>query len=336
MGKNEILKVGSIQDGTAILIQTADQPISMSVTDVLRWVAPEAPRHEAFKFLMVCRAAQVNPFLGEAHLVPMGPKWATIIDKSGWFRRVEDHPHYDGIEAGIIVQELDNSTKPPKKGRIFDIEGTFLPPSHIVLGGWAKIWRKDRSRPTVARVSITEYYRESSTWKTITCTMIAKVAKVQALRESGLAFLSGGYDQAELPSPDEDERGHADRSYNRPLPADIEVEFSNAVIPSLSPRYAAELRTAIASAAMSEDQVATMLARRGANSLVELTDSQAREILIKLGFAYDQAHAGEILLPDPVAANETKATDGAAGDTNDTAEMINAESYVISDSPRRP
>jgi phage recombination protein Bet len=325
----DIIKVSKMTNETAIVIQTADQSISMSVTDVLRWVAPDAPQHEAFKFLMVCKAAQVNPFLGEAHLVPMGPKWATIIDKSGWFRRVEEHPQYDGMEAGIIVQEIDNSTKPPKKGRVYDVEGTCLPPSHIVVGGWAKTFRKDRSRPSVARVSITEYYRETQTWKVITCTMICKVAKVQSLRESGLAFMAGGYDPAELPSTDRDEDG----SYDRPLPADIEVEFSAAVIPNLSLTLAADLKRAINDNQMTDTQVTTMLARRGVNSLVELTDSQAREILAKLGFAYDQAHAGEILLPDTLDATADETTQSTLSPTGD---IIDVESFEVSDVPRRP
>ena len=322
---NEILKISSMSDASAITISTGDETIAMSVADVLKWVAPEAPQHEAFKFLMVCRAAQVNPFLGEAHLVPMGPKWATIIDKSGWFRRVEQHPAYDGIEAGIIIQELDQTTKPPKRGRIFDVEGTFLPPNHVVVGGWAKVHRRDRKYPAVARVSITEYMRESATWKQITCTMISKVAKVQALRESGLAFI-GGYDPAELPSTDDND-GRADGSFDRPLPADIEVEFAGTVIPSLSPPLAAELREAIASSGMTAEQVQTMLARRGVNSAVELTDSQAREIISKIGYASDQMNAGKILLPDPVVDADLRVN----GD-----DVIDVEAHEIPDAARRP
>lgn len=336
----EILRLADVRQDTALTIQTSTGPIAMSVDDVLRWVAPEAPPAEAMKFLVTCRALEVNPFTKEAHLIDMGGKWETVVDKSGWLKKAEQHPAYAGHEAGIIVQEFEPGVagKPPVKGRIYDVVGSFLPPGHIVVGGWAKVWRKDRSRPTEERVSIVEYKRETRSWKTGACTMIRKVALVQALRESGVVN-RGWYDPAELGGWDD-----ATSSLSHVPPAArpshavheprhvqaIEIEFDQAdamataaqaighqpdlqhaignpaaaeyqSVPDaiLSPWLAARLQELIGQLEMTPDQVRGMCERRGVESIVEFTDPTGKDVIAKLETLLHQKEWGETLLPDP-------------------------------------
>lgn len=228
-----IVHFGQMDDTTPVVIQTTDGAISLSVNDVRRWVHPTAPPHEAMKFLMTCRMAGVNPFLREAHLVDHGGQWTTIIDKSGYLRLAQEHPAYNGHQAGIIVRPFDQARRGPNNAPIFtgppsEVEGQFLPPGYLLVGGWAKVYRRDRAIPTYAAISMAEYNRQQGTWNQIPCTMIRKVALVQALRESGLVS-HGWYDAAEVVDdpalPSREPRIPTDRM---PSPRVIEAMYSNA------------------------------------------------------------------------------------------------------------
>ena len=97
-------------------------------------------------------------------------------------------PHYQGIQGGIIVKRGD---------AIVEEEGCFIMPGDTLLGGWAKVYRDDRRYPIVARVSLAEYHTRKSLWQGKPTTMIAKVAKVQALREAFPNQLGAMYTQEE-------------------------------------------------------------------------------------------------------------------------------------------
>ena len=59
------------------------------------------------------------------------------------------------------------------------------------------MYRKDRSKPFVAKVNLSEYDKKQSSWNDKKATMIAKVAKVQALREAFPMQLGAMYTQEE-------------------------------------------------------------------------------------------------------------------------------------------
>ncbi len=287
------LCLSTLTPQSPITIDTSEESITLSVDDVLKWLAPNAPRQEAFRFLLICRSARVNPFLGEAHLVPHGSRWTVIIDKSGWLRRAEEHPAFDGHESGIIVQRVDLKTKPPERiSDPYDIDGACIPPSHVVVGGWAKVYRKDRRVPTVNKVSLIEYQADSPTWKRLTSTMLRKTALIHALRESGLCFgLGGAYDRDEMPplAPQVDPG---------PVEEAVEIEYRATPMPSLTPALAIELMQATRTLLMTDYQVAAMLSKRGARTIAELTDAQAQDLIGKLHAKIDELQAGETLLPD--------------------------------------
>jgi phage recombination protein Bet len=273
---------------TPVAIQTADGMFEISIRDVQRWLHPTAPPGEILKLLMVCKQSQVNPLLGEAHLVNHGSSWSVIIDKSGYLRRAQAHPMYAGHQAGIIIQPFDFAAKRPT-GEPREIEGAYLPPGHLVRGGWARIYRADRPAvPTYVAVGMDEYNKGQSSWKTIPCTMIRKVAVVQALRESGLCH-SGWYDPAEV-TPEPHTPGgvvrieRADVRTPSDVPLAIEVEFERVVDASCPP----DLAVAIESA---RDQLnipanshawASALAKRGVSSVVEMSAREATELLDRL------------------------------------------------------
>lgn len=129
------------------------------------------------QFMAVCKYQQLNPFLNEAYLVKFAGSPAQIItSKEAYFKRAEADENYDGYQAGIIVTDKD--------GNMVEREGNFCLDTEKLVGGWAVVYRKDRKFPAVSRVNLEEYYKDTKTWKSMPKTMIAKIAKVQALREA--------------------------------------------------------------------------------------------------------------------------------------------------------
>ena len=81
-------------------------------------------------------------------------------------------------------------------------------PNESLVGGWAKIYRKDWQVPLENTVSLEEYQRYNSkgelmsNWSKMPATMIRKVALVQALREAIPEEFSGLYSPEEMPVDD--------------------------------------------------------------------------------------------------------------------------------------
>lgn len=107
-------------------------------------------------------------------------------------KMAERHPQYDGFEAGVIVLV-------PEVGEIIHREGCIVYEDEQLVGGWAKAYRKDRSRPFYEEVKLSEYDTKKSMWVTKPATMIRKVALVHALRESFPATFGSLYDESEVP-----------------------------------------------------------------------------------------------------------------------------------------
>lgn len=164
--------------------------------NVRRYICPTANDQEIFTFLKLCEHRKLNPFIKEAYLVKYGSQPATmIVGKDAFTRKAEENPMFDGFEAGIVVEykNADND------GFISDRkQGTLVTSGEKIIGGWAKVFRKDRKVPFFAEVSMSEYDTGKSSWAKIPATMIRKVALVQALREAFPSDLGGCYDSAEM------------------------------------------------------------------------------------------------------------------------------------------
>lgn len=153
-----------------------------------------------FKFFTeLCKARKLNPFLKEAYCVKYGNNPAQIIvGKDVFLKRAIRHPQYDGMESGIIVQNK-------KTGDIIERAGLFwLANSENLVGGWARVFRKDWAHPTYISVSFEECAQRkrdgslNSNWAGKGATMIEKVAKVRALRESFIEEFAQMYAAEEM------------------------------------------------------------------------------------------------------------------------------------------
>lgn len=155
--------------------------------------------NQEFKlFTELCKVRKLNPFLREAYLIKYkaGTPAQLVVGKDAILKRAVLNQNYDGIESGIIVQKED--------GTVEERQGTFRLGTEQLVGGWARVYRKDWSHPTYTSVSFSEVAQKTgqgqlnSNWNSKGATMVEKVAKVRALRETFVEDLGGMYEAEEM------------------------------------------------------------------------------------------------------------------------------------------
>lgn len=155
--------------------------------------------NQEFKlFTELCKVRKLNPFLREAYLIKYkaGTPAQLVVGKDAILKRAVLNPNYDGMECGIIIQKED--------GTIEERQGTFKLGSEQLVGGWARVFRKDWSHSIYSSVSFNEVAQKTgqgqlnSNWGNKGATMVEKVAKVRALRETFVEDLAGMYEAEEM------------------------------------------------------------------------------------------------------------------------------------------
>ena len=183
---------------TPVEIEAMDgQRMTVTFDDVRNFICKEATIAECRIFLETCKQYHLNPFTKEAYLIHYdnknGDTASTIVlGKTCYMKMAEAHPQYDGFEAGVIV--MDEAA-----GELIHREGSIVYQGETLVGGWAKTYRKDRSRPFYEEVNFSEYDTKKSLWVTKPATMIRKVALVHTLREAFPATFGGLIDESEVP-----------------------------------------------------------------------------------------------------------------------------------------
>lgn len=147
-------------------------------------------------FTELCKVRKLNPFLKEAYLIKFGSQPAQmVVGKDAILKRAITNKSFDGREQGIIVLRTD--------GTIEERNGTFKMKEETLVGGWAKVYRKDWTHPVYITVSFDEVAQKkndgtlNSNWQTKGATMVEKVALVRGLREAFVEDLGGMYDETE-------------------------------------------------------------------------------------------------------------------------------------------
>ena len=146
---------------------------------------------EVVMFIELCKAQHLNPFIREAYLIKFGNSPANIVvGKDVFVRRAYRNPDYEGMRAGIVVVD--------KTGDVKEREGSLKAPGETLIGGWCEVYIKNKKHPIKSIVSLEEYSKSQSTWKSMPMVMIRKVAMVTALREAFPEDLQGMYDASEM------------------------------------------------------------------------------------------------------------------------------------------
>lgn len=188
--------MATVQD-TSVTYKANGEEVSLSFQDIRAFLCPKANDAECKLFLETCRCNGFNPFLKDAYLIKYDEKQpaAIVVGKYAFTKRAEEHPQFDGYEAGLVVL-VD--------GKIEYREGSAVYDGEELLGGWAKVYRKDRTRPSFEEVNLNEYIQTkadgtpNSMWASKPGTMIRKVAMTHALREAFPSALGALYTEEEV------------------------------------------------------------------------------------------------------------------------------------------
>ena len=182
------------KEETKAVVQWKGEAIAITFSDVKKLICPDATDQEVGIFLKVCQSLNLNPWANEIYLIKYGKadKAAIVITIDAYLKAAEFDPNFDGYEAGIVLKD-------PRGGLEFR-EGAFLLEEERagLVGGWARIYRKDRSRPFYVAVNkkecirltregrLTEFWaEEKQPW------MLRKVALKRALLEAFTSLFSG-------------------------------------------------------------------------------------------------------------------------------------------------
>ena len=171
--------------------------------DVKRYLCPKATDQELFLFVQLCRSQGLDPWRKEAYLVPFKDRetgelrHTIVVGKEVFTKRAQLNPKFCGFKSGIIVYRKDPDDKDAKWEEVY-IDGSYKRPSDRLAGGWAEVYLKGYKVPIKGAASLEEYSRNQMMWNKMPCTMIRKVALVQALREAFPEELGGLLDESEV------------------------------------------------------------------------------------------------------------------------------------------
>lgn len=149
--------------------------------------------NQILKFMMLCKAQRLNPWVNDAYLVGYdskdGPSFSLIVSHQAILKRSEASEDFDGIESGVVVLRGDSVVERPGK---ITYDGEKL------LGGWCRVHRKNLSIPVYDSVNLGVYNTGRSRWAIDPAGMIVKVAEAAALRKMFPSNLAALYCQEEL------------------------------------------------------------------------------------------------------------------------------------------
>jgi len=137
---------------------------------------PDATKEECEIFFAFIRSTKLNPYKREVWFIKAGGRVQIMTGINGYLSIANSQASYDGMDEPEFY--YDNNDR--------------------LVSCKVKVWRKDRSRPTVAHVFMREYSSGNGNWKTKEHVMLSKVAKSVALREAFIQILGGSYIQEEL------------------------------------------------------------------------------------------------------------------------------------------
>lgn len=176
-------------------IQTDHGEVRLSPTIVRRFLVNgqgNVSDQEVTMFIALCKYQNLNPFLREAYLVKFGSTPATIVTgKEVFTKRASKIKECEGWESGVTIVKKD--------GELERRVGTLVLQGETLVGGWCKVHRKDWKVPIESEVSMVEFDKKQSSWKTMPATMIRKVAIVSGLRDAFPENFQGMYDSTEIP-----------------------------------------------------------------------------------------------------------------------------------------
>jgi len=186
-----------------------------------------ATKADVRKFLELCAAQALNPWLNDAFLIGydnynkagdhIGATFSLVTSHQAILKRAEASPQYDGMRSGVvalpkkIAQQIGETGLPPENFEqlVQRREGDLLYPWETVIGGWAEVKRKDREFLSSDVLEFEVYTTGKSRWAKDPAGMIVKCAEASAQRKAFPSTLGALYCMEEMESVREGRREHA-------------------------------------------------------------------------------------------------------------------------------
>lgn len=207
------------------------KPITLNAAQVMHILAVKTKSGktptpaDVDKFLKLCQARGLNPWVGDAFLLGYdtrdGAQFSLITSIQALLKRSEASPFFDGIMAGLIVKDA--------AGNVVDRDGAFKLKGDEILGAWCKVFRKDRSIPFVNRINFEVYNQGFSRWLKDPGGMIVKCAKAASLRDAFPTQIGGCYIDEEFQQEIVREMVKHGASPVKPNPSDLRSLTQRAV-----------------------------------------------------------------------------------------------------------
>ena len=176
------------------VVKWKGEQITVSFHDVKTLICPYATDQETAVFLRTCQSLNLNPFAKEIYLIKYGEKdkAAMVIAIDSYLKSAETNDNFNGIEAGIVLRD--------SSGKLDFREGSLVLTDEVekLVGGWARVYRRDRERPFYMAVNKAEclrYTRDGNLtqfWaKEKQPSMLRKTALKRALVEAFPSLFAG-------------------------------------------------------------------------------------------------------------------------------------------------
>ncbi|MBA7535100.1 hypothetical protein ES705_27351 [subsurface metagenome] len=176
------------------VVKWKGEQITVSFHDVKTLICPYATDQETAVFLKTCQSLQLNPFAKEIYLIKYGErdKAATVIAIDSYLKSAETNDSFAGFEAGIVLRDSG--------GKLEFREGALILPDEEekLVGGWARVYRKDREKPFYMSVNKAECVRYTKDGKLTRFwtkekqpMMLRKTALKRALVEAFASLFAG-------------------------------------------------------------------------------------------------------------------------------------------------
>lgn len=145
--------------------------------EVIRQTVAKGATPEEFElFIQLCKSTGLNPFKREIWFIKTGQGVQMMTGINGFYAIANSHSAFDGIETETIEQ------------------------GDRLVKAVARVYRKDRSRPTTAEAYYSEFAKNYGNWKTMPRVMLSKCAESMALRKAFPQELNQIYSAEEMPA----------------------------------------------------------------------------------------------------------------------------------------
>jgi len=199
------LKQGSQRDMITYIPLGEKAPIHLTLQMIAHDIATPTKsgarpsEGDCLRFANLCKGRELNPWTGDCFMIgydsQSGPNFELITAYQALLKRAERSEQFDGLEGGVVLKTSDG---------LEHRKGCLVLKGEVIVGGWARAYRRDRRMPHEGIIDFKVYDTGRSRWKADPAGMIQKCAKAAALREAFPNQVGGLYLQEEMDRVHED------------------------------------------------------------------------------------------------------------------------------------